>query len=227
MMKFAKTLRLNQKETLSALGYKAGAVDAHTRNLLEAAAGDLEQTVTPRWVYRKFPLQGMLLEGTGQTLQGQDIAAHLAGCDACILLALTLGTEAEQLMRAAETNNMARAVLLDMGASVLVEQYADLAQATLQAELAAQGLFATGRFSPGYGDFPLAIQPDFLRLLDAPRAIGLTTNQNCLLLPRKSITAVMGVASHPVQGRLAGCAHCALQDKCEFRKEGKTCGTDI
>ena len=86
-----------------------------------------------------------------------------------------------------------------------------------------EGQFLTGRFSPGYGDYPIAVQNDLLRLLDAPRKIGLCATPTHLLTPRKSVTAVLGVAGHPVTGRRAGCANCALRERCAYRKEGKTC----
>ena len=104
-----------------------------------------------------------------------------------------------------------------------VEQTADAAEQTLRNEEREEGQFLTGRFSPGYGDYPIAVQNDLLRLLDAPRKIGLCATPAHLLTPRKSVTAVLGVAGHPVTGRRAGCANCALRERCAYRKEGKTC----
>ena len=104
-----------------------------------------------------------------------------------------------------------------------VEQTADAAEQTLRNEEREEGQFLTGRFSPGYSDYPIAVQNDLLRLLDAPRKIGLCATPAHLLTPRKSVTAVLGVAGHPVTGRRAGCANCALRERCAYRKEGKTC----
>lgn len=44
------------------------------------------------------------------------------------------------------------------------------------------------------------------------------------MIPRKSITAVLGISDHPVKGKLATCNECVLRDKCELRKEGGFCG---
>ena len=55
------------------------------------------------------------------------------------------------------------ALLLDACGSALVEQAADLAEAELRA--AVPDAFLTDRFSPGYGDLPLALQDAVLRLL--------------------------------------------------------------
>lgn len=39
----------------------------------------------------------------------------------------------------------------------------------------------TFRFSPGYGDYPIEMQKEYLRILDAPRKIGLTTGDSVCL----------------------------------------------
>lgn len=118
---------------------------------------------------------------------------------------------------------MAAGAGTDALASALAEQAADAAEKLLVQHYQGQGLYLTGRYSPGYGDWPLAVQPLLARLLDTPRQIGLCVQENCLMTPRKSITALLGVAEHPVQGHRAGCAHCALRGRCEYRKRGKRC----
>ena len=117
-------------------------------------------------------------------------------------------------MLRAHCSDMAYAVVLwDALASVAVEQTADAAEQTLRnEEEREEGQFLTGRFSPGYGDYPIAVQNDLLRLLDAPRKIGLCATPAHLLTPRKSVSAVLGVAGHPVTGHRAGCANCALRE---------------
>ena len=47
-----------------------------------------------------------------------------------------------------------------------------------------------------------------------------------LMTPRKSVTAILGVSGHPVKGKLAGCGHCVLRTRCEYRKRGKTCASE-
>ena len=50
----------------------------------------------------------------------------------------------------------------------------------------------TGRFSPGYGDLSLSVSCDILRLVDAERRLGIRM-AGSLMIPKKSITAIMGV----------------------------------
>lgn len=219
-------LPVNRKEILQSLGYGTQQPDEATAVEIEKAAEQMQQVVAPRWNWTRFDLaENQELKNTGVTLEGRDIEAHLAGCHACVLFCVTLGMAVEQCIRAAEAVNMQQAVLLDSSASVLVEQYADAAEQLLLAQALEQDEFGTGRYSPGYGDLPITLQPIFLRLLNAQRTTGLSVSSSGILLPRKSITAIIGVANHPVSGKLAGCANCALREKCSIRKSGKGCAS--
>ena len=86
------------------------------------------------------------------------------------------------------------------------------------------GKYMTFRFSPGYGDYPIEMQKEYLRILDAPRKIGLTTGDSCLLVPSKSVTAVLGISDNPIERRKRGCAICSMKGKCRFRRNGEHCG---
>lgn len=223
-MVFTQQLKVDTNAVLQALGYRTAKPDAQTEQKLKRTVAMLEETCAPRWVYRQYALQtggdAVTLPAASLVLEGRDIKAHLSGCHACFLLAVTLGASTDGLLRAAEADDMATAVLLDVAASTLVEQYADLAQEALMAEASSNRVYTTGRFSPGYGDLPIGLQSGLLAAVDAGRAIGLTANSNSILIPRKSITAIVGIANKPVTGKLAGCGNCALRGKCSFAKGG-------
>ncbi|MFV0352151.1 MAG: methionine synthase [Oscillospiraceae bacterium] len=224
-MVFTTVLQTSIQETTYLLGYKNHTPDERTALGIQTACQKIEQAVTPRWTFAYYTLDdSLLLQGTTLRLTGSDIQKHLTGCHALCLLGITLGQQTEQAIRAAETADMEQAALLDAAASALTDQYADEAERLLRLRIQEQHKYLTGRFSPGYGNLPLAIQPEVVRLLDGPRAIGLSVSESGILLPRKSITAILGVANHPVQGYLAGCDTCALYSSCEKRKAGTPCG---
>ena len=199
------------------MGAKDGG-DETLRALLERWAPPLRAAAAPRAVWLRAPVGAL-----GDLWQGSDIRRHLAGCTEAVLLAVTLGPGADAQIRRAGVGDVAAGAASDALASVLAEQAADAAEARLRALAAAEELYLTGRYSPGYGDWPIGVQPRIAALLDTPRRIGLCVTGTCLMLPRKSITAALGLSRTPVTGRRAGCAHCALRDKCEYRKRGETC----
>ena len=73
------------------------------------------------------------------------------------------------------------------------------------------------------GDWPISLQPLLAETLDTARQIGLYVTDTYLMTPRKSVTALLGVSDHPVRGQLAGCGHCVLRARCNYRKRGITC----
>lgn len=226
-MRFEKAMQPDIAAAMASFGAREGAVDERTRELGRQAERLLLDAMTPRWTYRRFALgQPLCLEEAGIPLAGEDIRRHLRFCHACFAMAVTLGEGAERVIRAAQATDMSLAVVLDAIASQLAEQYADEAQRLME-PAKQEDEFMTGRYSPGYGDLPLDLQKKLLTALDAPKAIGLAASESGILIPRKSITAIVGVSRQQVSGHLAGCEHCALREKCEWNqtgKGGKACG---
>ena len=78
------------------------------------------------------------------------------------------------------------------------------------------------RFSPGYGDWPLEQQPEMVRLAESEK-IGVHLSDASMLVPRKSITAIIGLAKKdaaaPPKPSPSGCAVCAKTD-CLARRQG-------
>ena len=153
-------------------------------------------------------------------------AAGVFGPAQAVLLAVTLGPGVDAQIRRAGVGDIAAGVASDALGSALAEQTADAAEAELRQLAAAEGTYLTGRFSPGYGDWDIAVQPLVAAALDTARRAGLCVTDTNLMTPRKSVTAILGVSDHPVKGHLAGCGHCVLRTRCEYRKRGKTCASE-
>ena len=128
-----------------------------------------------------------------------------------------------ETMRRLELTDIALAAVVDAMASAVMEELCNTLEAEIRTSVQAQGHYLTGRFSPGYGDCPLTLQQPFAIALDTVRGLGMAVTPENLLTPRKSVTAILGVADHPVTGARAGCGHCLLREKCEYRKRGTTC----
>ncbi|MCD8126422.1 MAG: vitamin B12 dependent methionine synthase, activation domain protein [Clostridiales bacterium] len=215
---------INPNEVLLYLGYKSGAVPAQVEEQIAACSEAILQAARPRAVWCALPLEGTAVPAAGLTLEGEDMKALLSGCHEAVFLAATLGPEVEQLLRRAEVVDMAQALTLDAVASAAIEAVCDNLEADLRQEYGEKGLYLTDRFSPGYGDLPLAQQKDFCALLDTQRRIGVTLSGSYIMVPRKSVTAVMGVSPTPKPWRARGCQHCSLFRSCPYRHDGRNCG---
>lgn len=199
---------------------RGGNGDAVADDLTRAAA-DLLAAARPAAAAVWHPLErgGAGLSMAGIPLPGDAITRHLDGCAACVLLGVTLGFEVDRLISAAGQTAPYRALLLDACAAAAAEDLAELAEEALRRlpELADYGKIR--RFSPGYGDLPLALQPALLNLLDARRVIGLTVGASLMLSPVKSITALIGLTLSGCDTlHEKGCATCPMRDRCLYRR---------
>ena len=216
-------MKINVDDALRYLGAKNA--DGETRAGVERVARELEKNVVPRYVFRDFDVtagpEGFDLPAANLTLTGSLATRMLDGCHHVILLCCTLGEAFDALLRAAQVRDMAQAVTLDACGSAYVEAACDAAEEAVAARH--PGQYLTDRFSPGYGDLPLSVQPFLLQALDAPRRVGVTCTASCLMIPSKSVTAVLGLSDTPRPSRIRGCAFCSMRDHCPYREGGKTC----
>lgn len=213
MMNIEITEPVSRQDWLKALGAEGKADDSLMDRLKEAERLLLE-AARPKAVYR-------IMDRDDVKTEGFSLEKHLEGCHKVAVMALTLGIGVDNLIRKMQVTDMAEAVILDSGASVLVESLCDKFEGIIKENISE---YATARFSPGYGDSPLSMQKSVIAYVDGQRKIGLNVTSGNLMIPRKSVTALIGLADHPVAGRLATCGECVLKSKCRLRKEGKFCG---
>ena len=217
-------MKIPVEEALRYLG--ASRADGETRLMAEKTAAMLESRLSPQYLWRSFRIsrdgEGILLEEAGVRLPGTLAEKMLAECDTAVLMVCTLGAVFDRLLQEWEARDMARASVMDVCGSAWTETVCDEAEKEIQSRFPDR--FLTDRFSPGYGDLPLSLQADFLRVLDAERKLGVTANGSFLLLPCKSVTAVIGISGQPQGARIRGCAYCGLRENCEYRKRGSFCG---
>jgi len=142
-----------------------------------------------RYTYRIFSLNKRQVVGTNIVLQGEAILKFLGDAKEVVILAATLGVEVDRHIAAAQTVSISAALSLDSIANVAIEQVCKQAQI----EIAAKYNITAKRFSPGFSDFPLDIQPKILEALETQKRIGLYCNDGNFLIPMKSVTAFMGV----------------------------------
>ena len=165
------------------------------------------------------------LAGCGLVLEGNSIAEHVHGACKVALMACTLGAVSEREMRKHEAISVADGVMFGACCSAFVEAAANVTEGLIVGFAHDMGLTTNWRFSPGYGDLPLSAQPALLKALDASRRLGIAVTSTNMLVPVKSVTAVLGLFEKPADGGEArdACAICRLRDGCELRKRGVTC----
>lgn len=222
-------VELEKKEILRYLGYRrkqelTPEMDQQIQQLML----EVMQVANPRYTFLIFPCQPVENEqqiqviGTDLILEGKAIYNHLKQAKKVALLAATLGIEVERQIRKYELTEMSKALILDACCVEYIEKICDLAECAIEQEVAAEKLVLNRRFSPGYGDLPIETQEKFLAVTDATKRVGINLSESFLMIPRKSVTAIIGLfdneaAARPRRKRPT-CNDCSMNKICEYRR---------
>ncbi|MCI8511003.1 MAG: Vitamin B12 dependent methionine synthase activation subunit [Lachnospiraceae bacterium] len=213
-------METGRREALRYLGYGIGEADGEILKLLCECERELQETADCRFLMREFPLvfteDGKVDGGCFQT-DSKSLRKNLAGCERVLVLAATLGAGVDRLLARYGRLKVSKAVVLQAASAAMIEAYLNELCGGWRAEYEKKGLYLRPRFSPGYGDFPLACQPQLLGGLEAAKRIGITLTDSLLMLPSKSVTAVIGVGKTKEPCLLEGCEACGKKD-CAYRR---------
>ncbi len=208
---------MNKQEILRYL--EAGTAGNLLDSWIKRAETEVTSAASPRSVWREFSVtvrENSVFIGNSE-LVSKDLAQHLKGCKSAFLLALTLGPEIDTLIRRYSVTEMAMVPVLQACAAAYTEECADKLQLELESLAAERGLYLRPRFSPGYGDFPLNYQKFFFSVLDISKKIGVALNDNFMMIPFKSITAIVGLSADASLCHVGKCMDCNMEN-CPFRK---------
>ena len=99
----------------------------------------------------------------------------------------------------------------------MAEAWCDEVNERIKQEAADKGLYTRPRFSPGYGDFPLDNQRDIFQALQVEKRVGIALTESLLMIPSKSVTAVIGAGRDHLPCVREGCEVCSKAD-CLYRR---------
>ena len=143
------------------------------------------------------------------TYGSKNLAHVMRDCTEAVMFAATIGVGIDRLIAKYNRISPSKALIMQALGAERVEALCDLFNAEIAAEAGdvapvagtadSAGDDASGtmslrpRFSPGYGDLPLAVQREFMTLLDCAHLIGINLNESLLMSPSKSVTAIIGI----------------------------------
>ena len=160
------------------------------------------------WKIYDYDAENFIVKSTPNfKLVGKSITRHLADCEKVICMAVTVGEEIErEVTRKFGAGNYVESVLLDAAATAAVEQAADSLEKAVAPQFLKDGFKFKSRFSPGYGDWALENQKNFFDITGASE-IGMTLSSALMLMPRKSVTAIIGLTKNK-SAAVKSCAGC-------------------
>lgn len=217
-------LRVTPDDAFFHLGYEAGDTPGPRDQLLmRGAIARATELLKPNATYRIVAVAdqpqngGMSLPEFDIHLPGKSLPNALCNVSLVAMIAVTVGSEIEQCgAELAKSGDVMGQVFLDAIASAAVENAADIVSEQLRRVMQLHELHTSMRFSPGYGDLPLSVQPAFETVLNMSETLGVTLTQNHILSPAKTITAFIGLRRTPYNTPATErvCSVCTLQNTC-------------
>ncbi len=214
-------MTLDKLEILRYLGHTNQAIDSNTEKLLNECLIEINQLMANKFVYEVFDLDkedsSISLRDTILTMESHDIASHLAKSDKCVLMAASLGLQVDMKIAYYSKTDVTKSLILDACASTAIEALCDEIEESIRKEACDHGYHITTRFSPGYGDLPITLQKPITQVLKTYPKMGLTVNESSIMLPRKSVTAIIGWQKEEALAKVIKCKLCNKQN-CSFRR---------
>ena len=177
---------LNPAETALRLKTERG----YTNSQIEKCFEILKENTNCKYIYTKVEIkqkENVFDLGFGE-FKSNSLAKNLTGCREAFVFLITLGFECDRLLNKLSLTSPSEHFICDALSSSMAEAVCDIAENEIKGNL-----LCKPRFSPGYGDLPLEIQPNILKLLNADKLLGITINNALLMPPGKSVTAIMGI----------------------------------
>lgn len=209
---------IEKKEVLRYTSYKSDNVDYETDKKIEQNIIKVKNDLSLKSTYNVFDLENDLeISFAGVTFNSKNLMKNLKGCDKVIIFAATLGIKIDMEIKKLSKINISDSFIFNACATAAIENYCDQIQSYLKEIFLNEGYFLRPRFSPGYGDFSIEHQKDFASLLNTPKIIGLTLTDSLILIPTKSVTAIIGLSKNDLKCDKLGCENCNKID-CNFRR---------
>ncbi len=121
-------------------------------------------------------------------IKSKSLKKNLQGCENAYIFAATTGSGIDRKIKQFSVKSELKCATFSCIASSGVECWCDYVNEKLS-----KGKTLSPRYSPGYGDVCLDCQREILEFLDAYRKIGLTLTDSLMMLPIKSVTAIIGI----------------------------------
>lgn len=214
-------------EILRYLGYKGQEIDEELKLQIQKLIDLFENSITPKFTWGVFDIlaeDNIKLVSENIVFKGRDIYNHLKNAKKCAILATTLGTQSERTLMHLSKTRVSDAVIFDAVCTAKIEEFTDECEAEIKAYAVDNGYYTNFRYSPGYGDFSIEVQKDILRVLNSEKRIGLTLTDASLLIPQKSVTAVIGFFESEQNKHLKKCEECNLYSSCIYKNKGRCKG---
>jgi cobalamin-dependent methionine synthase I len=192
-----------RKDILSRLKFNIHKTKFNEKSLalFEKTLGFAVSLCESRGVYRFMDIleksERKVVLADGIVFESASLAKLLKNSSKVVMMASTVGAEiTAETNILIEKNRASEAIIVDAAASEIVDEVMNKIN-LLCANLAKKEGFKLTkmRFSPGFGDLSLENQKLFFKALELEK-MGLELTESFMIVPEKSVTAVVGVENY-------------------------------
>ncbi len=188
-------IELRTKEIYRFLGYRSITPFPEIDERIKVCTERMQAAAAPKCYYSKFTVTQEAPDITniaGLRIKSKNLYKNLSGCEYAYMFAATVGLGIDHLIKRGEVSSIMDAAIYQAAGAEMIESYADSEVARIRESESKKGYILRPRYSPGYGDLPLALQSDFESILNMQKWCGITLTDTLLMVPSKSITAFIG-----------------------------------
>ena len=191
-------IKISYDEVLQRLGYlkMSGRPDENLEIRIKECMETAQRLIMPKAAIafdNIIASENFIMFENGYKIESLQAAKLLTGCFKAYGIAVTIGAALEKkrndLIAQKETF---KALVLDAAGSVAAEEIIKTANVQIEKFEERSNNIISKRFSPGYGDWALQSQKDFLKWTGAER-IGIGLSSSFQMRPEKSVSALLGV----------------------------------
>lgn len=189
-------IKIEKTKVLKSLGYyrkKKSILSSSIDALIEGEMKKAKGLIKGKGIYIILPVESKSKSEIALkniSLKGKAITRAMKKTKEIALFVDTIGPALEaEVNRLYQKDEYTKATILDTIGSVAADEGAEYLNSTIVKKAKKK---STPRFSPGYGDWDLSIQKRLLEVIQASK-IGVTCNEAFFMIPRKSVSAVVGL----------------------------------
>lgn len=145
-------------------------------------------------------------------VESKSLQKNLDGCDEAYILAATAGISSQRLIERNTVISPIKGIVADCTGSAAIEAFCD----KINLSLSDNPDFLRPRFSPGYGDLCIDCQKKIIDFLCTNKNIGLSLTESLMMVPKKSVTAIIGIGKEKNKCKGNGCMTCKTEN-CPYR----------
>jgi len=216
-------LDIDVDAVLRCQGADPGAIRKRSPHLVDIARRALEEGRTllqPKTLIRELDVEVLrherLVLDSGLFLSGELVSDHLGPAERIVLILCTVGGSLETHAAEMSKENIVYGLALDGVGSAAVEALANNICKHFEDQAVQNGLQSSIPISPGMVGWPVNKgQLEIFEILE-PAQIGVRLSDYGLMIPRKSLTMVLGFGpTMKTDGRT--CDYCAMRETCRYQ----------